>query len=109
MMDLREVPEGRGLSANLADSWRESHCIGFWEGDFLPTVRCIFSFLFGNLETYLYLCKKITYTPCYKIVKIMERLNEYLRNLSIESLMNLSRDSEGLTFDENSIIRHLYC
>ena len=37
----------------------------------------------------------------------MERLNEYLRNLSIESLMNLSRDSEGLTFDENSIIRHL--
>lgn len=37
----------------------------------------------------------------------MEALNEYLRNLSIESLMNLSRDSEDLTFDENSIIRHL--
>ncbi len=37
----------------------------------------------------------------------MERLNEYLRNLSIESLMNLSRETEGLTFEENSIIRHL--
>lgn len=37
----------------------------------------------------------------------MERLNEYLRNLSIESLMKLSRDSEDLTFEENSIIRHL--
>ena len=37
----------------------------------------------------------------------MERLNEYLRNLSIESLMNLSRDSESLTFEENSIIRYL--
>ena len=37
----------------------------------------------------------------------MERLNEYLRNLSIESLMSLSRDSESLTFEENSIIRHL--
>ena len=37
----------------------------------------------------------------------MERLNEYLRNLSIESLMNLSRNSEDLTFEENSIIRHL--
>ena len=37
----------------------------------------------------------------------MERLNEYLKNLSIESLMNLSRESEGLTFDENSIIRYL--
>jgi hypothetical protein len=37
----------------------------------------------------------------------MERLNEYLRNLSIESLMNLSRETEGLTFEENSLIRHL--
>ena len=37
----------------------------------------------------------------------MERLNEYLRNLSIENLMNLSRDSESLTFEENSIIRYL--
>ena len=37
----------------------------------------------------------------------MERLNEYLRNLSTESLMNLSRDSESLTFEENSIIRYL--
>ena len=38
------------------------------------TVGCICSFLFGNLETYSYLCKKITHTPCYKIVKIMESL-----------------------------------
>ncbi len=30
-------------------------------------------FLFGNVKTYSYLCKKITYTPCYKIVKIMEK------------------------------------
>ena len=37
----------------------------------------------------------------------MERLTEFLRNLSIESLMSLSRDSESLTFEENSIIRHL--
>ena len=49
----------------------------------------------------------MAYICCYKIVKIMERLNEYLRNLSIESLMNLSRNSEDLTFEENSIIRHL--
>ena len=49
----------------------------------------------------------MAYICCYKIVKIMERLNEYLRNLSIESLMNLSRSSEDLTFEENSIIRHL--
>lgn len=37
----------------------------------------------------------------------MEKLNEYLRNLTIESLMTLSRDSEGLTFEENSLIRRL--
>ena len=34
------------------------------------TVGCICSFLFGNLKIYSYLCKKITYTPCYKLVKI---------------------------------------
>ena len=49
----------------------------------------------------------MAYICCYKIVKIMERLNEYLRNLSIESLMKLSKDSEVLTFEENSIIRQL--
>ena len=37
------------------------------------TVGCICSFLFVNIKTYLYLCEKITYTPCYKIVKIMEK------------------------------------
>lgn len=37
----------------------------------------------------------------------MEKLNEYLRNLTIESLMTLSRDSEELTFEENSLIRRL--
>jgi hypothetical protein len=37
----------------------------------------------------------------------MERLNEYLRNLSIERLMNLSRETEGLTFEENSLVRKL--
>lgn len=37
----------------------------------------------------------------------IEKLNEYLKNLSTESLMNLSRQSESLTFEENSIIRHL--
>lgn len=37
----------------------------------------------------------------------MERFNEYLRNLGIESLMDLSIESEFLTFDEKSIIRHL--
>ena len=38
------------------------------------------SFLFGNLETYLYLCKKITYTPCYVLVK----LNLYkLKNIKL--------------------------
>lgn len=35
------------------------------------------------------------------------RLNEYLRNLSIESLMELSVIGEAVTFDENSIIRQL--
>lgn len=29
------------------------------------SVGCICSFLFGNIKTYSYLCKKITYTPCY--------------------------------------------
>lgn len=37
----------------------------------------------------------------------MEKLNEYLRNLSIENLMELSKDTEELTFEENSIIRNL--
>lgn len=38
----------------------------------LITAGCICSFLFENLKNYSYLCKKITYTPCYKIVKIMK-------------------------------------
>ena len=30
------------------------------------TFGCICSFLFGNFKINHYLCKKITYTPCYK-------------------------------------------
>lgn len=37
----------------------------------------------------------------------MELLNEYLRNLSDKTLMELSSLSESITFEENSIIRHL--
>ena len=29
-------------------------------------------FLFGNLKTYSYLCKKITYTPCYVLVSVVD-------------------------------------
>ena len=34
-------------------------------------------------------------------------IQEYLKNLSIESLMKLSSDSDSGTFDENSLIRQL--
>jgi hypothetical protein len=37
----------------------------------------------------------------------MEKLNEYLRNLNIESMMNLSKESDGSIFDEKSAIRYL--
>lgn len=35
------------------------------------------------------------------------KLNEYLSNLSIEKLMELSSISESITFDEKSIVRQL--
>lgn len=34
-------------------------------------------------------------------------IQEYLKNLSIESLMKLSSDSDSGIFDENSLIRQL--
>ena len=34
-------------------------------------------------------------------------IQEYLKNLSIESLMKLSSDSDSEVFDENSLIRKL--
>lgn len=37
----------------------------------------------------------------------MQEINEYLKNLSVEDLMNLSSMSEDSTFNENSIIRKL--
>lgn len=37
----------------------------------------------------------------------MEAINEYLKSISIESLMELSSLSESNTFEENSIIRKL--
>lgn len=37
----------------------------------------------------------------------MGSLNEYLKNLSIESLMEIASDSESNTFDENSIVRKI--
>lgn len=37
----------------------------------------------------------------------MEQLNEYLRSLSTENLMELSSNSDSSTIDENSIVRQL--
>ena len=49
----------------------------------------------------------ISYICSHKIENTVDRLNEYMRNLSIESLMGLSRETEGLTFGENSSVRQL--
>lgn len=37
----------------------------------------------------------------------MKNINDYLKNLSIEDLMNLSSMSDDSTFNDNSIIRKL--
>lgn len=37
----------------------------------------------------------------------MQEINEYLKNLSVEDLMNLSSMSNDSTFNDNSIIRKL--
>jgi hypothetical protein len=37
----------------------------------------------------------------------MERLEEYLRSLSVESLMSIAQESEATVFEEDSIIRRL--
>lgn len=37
----------------------------------------------------------------------MKKLNNYIENLTIEKLMEISFISESTTFDETSIIRHL--
>jgi hypothetical protein len=37
----------------------------------------------------------------------METAQEYLKNLSVEELMSLSKESEGPTYSEDSIVRVL--
>lgn len=37
----------------------------------------------------------------------MVKINEYLRNLNVENLMEISSISESITFDEKSIVRQL--
>jgi hypothetical protein len=47
------------------------------------------------------------YHKYVKNLNIDSFVNEYLKDLTTESLMNLSKESESSTFEENSIIRQL--